>query len=425
MIKTFKTFAHLCFGYCYYFINIVTPKKKWIFFYPLHNSKVDNYSIINYTADNVLCMFHSMIQDPFFSDYSFCVLCYDMQDLPKLKHYINEFYSGRKVIFVDAKSKRDCTKTFFRSRVVLTDYLVELPYRTSKQLVISLGYYTPFKDDYWNINRISLCRKLLTSIIRNKQFSYYIVTSSISGRIISIDTLLDYSKFICLGHPRNDTLYKGNDNVRSQIIKSIGHDVNHIICYSPTYRDYERLDLPKGDESLIQPKSLFGCAKEEDEQQFIDMLKRNNSIVIAKVHPWQNLNIINENKYKDVVYTYSDLSKELCLSLYDIMSVSDVLITDYTSTAFDFMHTNKPIIYYFYDFPEYKKNRGFSFNPIETVCGGDIAYSIDDLILSVEIALKSEPVRYEQKRHFVHDIINEAHDGSSSQRVLEFIKQSL
>ncbi|MCS2279479.1 CDP-glycerol glycerophosphotransferase family protein [Bacteroides thetaiotaomicron] len=41
------------------------------------------------------------------------------------------------------------------------------------------------------------------------------------------------------------------------------------------------------------------------------------------------------------------------------------MITDYTSTYFDFLLVNKPVIFNFYDIEEYRRVRGFSFEPIE------------------------------------------------------------
>lgn len=42
----------------------------------------------------------------------------------------------------------------------------------------------------------------------------------------------------------------------------------------------------------------------------------------------------------------------------DLLSIVDVLITDYSSVAFDFMATGRPVIYYAYDLEEYRQSRG-------------------------------------------------------------------
>ena len=68
--------------------------------------------------------------------------------------------------------------------------------------MVCLGYYTPFKDDYHLGNKFyeNIRKKIDLS------FDYHISTSSLSSRIISIDSGIRYSKFLNLGFPRNDNL---------------------------------------------------------------------------------------------------------------------------------------------------------------------------------------------------------------------------
>jgi CDP-glycerol glycerophosphotransferase len=42
----------------------------------------------------------------------------------------------------------------------------------------------------------------------------------------------------------------------------------------------------------------------------------------------------------------------------ELLSATDILVTDYSSICFDFMPTGKPVIYYAYDYDEYRQDRG-------------------------------------------------------------------
>lgn len=46
-----------------------------------------------------------------------------------------------------------------------------------------------------------------------------------------------------------------------------------------------------------------------------------------------------------------------CIDTNELLSLVDILITDYSSIFFDYMATNKPILYFMYDKEQYLKKR--------------------------------------------------------------------
>lgn len=396
--------------------------KTSLFFLPHRNSMMDNYDVSNYSADNVLVLLNHVLRSKDFAGYTLYIGYYNGSSLDVCQQYVRSINKDAKVVWVDVNSKKRIAKALIQCRVTFTDHPhLELPYKSKKQKVISLGYFTPFKDDYWDIEKLSPKERNKLRSIVNKSYDYHIVTSSVSGRIISVDTLLEYDKFKSLGFPRNDIFYKDNVSFKEQLRRVIGMDFDKVICYTPTYRDYEREDLYLSDKSLVEKKGVFGNIASELSGQMDEVLKKNNSIVIAKMHPWQEKSVLEGNT-GDRIFMFSDIAKKIKCSLYDVLSISDALITDYTSTAFDYMHLNKPIIFYFYDYEKYTKNRGFSFEPVETVCGGPIVYNYEDLIDAINFTLAGGD-NYENKRQFVHSLINEYHDGKSCERISILIKE--
>jgi CDP-glycerol glycerophosphotransferase (TagB/SpsB family) len=51
------------------------------------------------------------------------------------------------------------------------------------------------------------------------------------------------------------------------------------------------------------------------------------------------------------------------------LPLCDVLVTDYSSLAFDFMLLERPIVYFVPDLDDYRRNRGFYFDPLEMMPG--------------------------------------------------------
>ncbi|MCW7538932.1 XcbB/CpsF family capsular polysaccharide biosynthesis protein [Aquabacterium sp. A7-Y] len=64
-----------------------------------------------------------------------------------------------------------------------------------------------------------------------------------------------------------------------------------------------------------------------------------------------------------------------------LLSIVDILITDYSSICVDFMATRRPIIYYAYDLDEYADERGLYFD-IETL-PGSVCYTRESLVATL------------------------------------------
>ncbi|SHO52150.1 CDP-glycerol glycerophosphotransferase family protein [Anaerocolumna xylanovorans] len=146
------------------------------------------------------------------------------------------------------------------------------------------------------------------------------------------------------GSPRNDILIHPKREIGEQVRKAlgIGKEIK-IALYAPTYRegknntsayslDYELL--------LSELKLKFG----------------GEWIVAVRLHPLvsaqsdtlkYNDRVINTTHYRDI---------------YELMSESDVLITDYSNIMFEFSFTGKPVFLYAADMKEYENSRGFYFD---------------------------------------------------------------
>ena len=253
-------------------------------------------------------------------------------------------------------------------------------------------------------------------------YDYHITTSDQSSRIIATDSLVRFSKMRPLGFPRNDIFYNSFDRsgFKTEIERKIGFSFDKIICYTPTFRDYERKDLKLYNEEYVKKHSIWGLEEYSGEKEINEVLKKYSAIIIAKLHPWQTKEVIESEEIGDSrVFSFYDLFDDH--SLYEVLACSDILITDYTSTSFDFMHLNRPIVYYFYDYLLYLSNRGFSYDPIQSICGGHICYSFNDLICALAELLSGIDLYYE-KRDYIHTLLNKHHDGYSSARIKDFIK---
>lgn len=142
-----------------------------------------------------------------------------------------------------------------------------------------------------------------------------------------------------------------------------------ILLYAPTFRG----NIYDGIESVA-----------DNMTQVVENLG-DEYILLHKAHP------LVENRIS------CDASKELDVSheeLYQLLVVSDILISDYSSIIFDYSLLKKPIILYAPDLQEYKGDIGLSVKYDELP--GHICSNIDEMIevISAEPSIKEEKLRY-------------------------------
>lgn len=152
-------------------------------------------------------------------------------------------------------------------------------------------------------------------------------------------------KFLRFGVPLTDAYYEAGKNGHELKCKHHLPAGKKIILYAPTFRDhqFESFSLPFSEKQLAY--DLKG--------QFL---------LAVKLHPVMKQSAdlpVNNEWIKDV----SDLP------LADLLKMSDLLISDYSSVPFEFALLDKPILFYAYDMVAYDKTRGLIRNYTEVIPG--------------------------------------------------------
>lgn len=387
--------------------KFIKVKYNHIYFIPHINCNTDRYNIINYQSDNVLSLLNYILRQKSFKSYTIYVEVYDYSEKNEYIKYCEEINKEIQVVFVKNGLGINHLKIkniflFFKCYYCFTaDHHYDLRYKKKIQNIICLGYFTPFKNDFRLMpNKYELEKKR-----NNKCFNYYITTSQLSSRIISVDTGISYYKFKPLGFSRNDLFYNKPDlNLKNDRFPGI----KKLILYTPTFRNYEY-------KKTLSPRNIFGYSN-ADMNKLNSLLLENDAILIAKLHPFQNKTLFKEALPDRIIIE----SNPMLMNLYQYLSITDVLITDYTSTYFDFLLNNKPVIFNFYDKERFEKDRGFSFHPIEQFCAGQIVSRFDELIEALNKLFIDPNDNFNNKRMFINNIFNLNQDGQSSKRICDY-----
>ena len=239
-------------------------------------------------------------------------------------------------------------------------------------------------------------RDALAKISQNTD--YLIVTSDKIKEYYSEAFQMPLSKIKSLGLPRMDYYFENHDldKLKADFCKK--YDISQdkkIILYAPTFRDEEKynnvfnyLDLEKFNETL-----------------------GDDYVLALRLHPKI------KNFYKDEIYSsakYVDVSD--FESEQELMLLSDILITDYSSIMIEYAILNRPILFFTYDLDSYLANeRGFYYD-FKTTVPGPIVYTSDELIDTI----KNNDFDKSKISDFVMTQFDEI-DGQSSKRVVDYL----
>jgi CDP-glycerol glycerophosphotransferase len=195
------------------------------------------------------------------------------------------------------------------------------------------------------------------------------------------------------GYPRNDILVNQTQK-RDLIRRSLGiADGKQVVLYAPTWRDSQR--------------TATGNWKPVN---FLDGSLGENFTVLFRGHT--NTHSAHSAKVIGAaidVTTYKNVA-ELYLA-------ADVLVTDYSSSMFDFSVTGKPMIFLTPDFDDYVAKRGFYFD-FEQLAPGPILRDSSFLRKALE-SIDSQKVQYAERYQAWQQKFNKLEDGLASKRVVD------
>lgn len=341
-----------------YFFKIFPVSSKKILFVDGMNNIVDFNNTITYLKNNQKYEVHLA-----------------SNKLKKFKYEIIKFNSLRFLFYLNT------SKFIFSNNAIFSFY----PLKKS-QINIQIWHGAgAFKKFYLNKN----------NFILNKKSVYNLLTVS-SDKIIDIYQEafgIERKKVKNLGIPRADIFFKEDEKlkVKEKFFNEYPKLKNKkIIMYAPTFRDNDKGNFKlKLDIKLMKEK-----------------LGKLGYVLFLRLHP----SIKKDDISVDNIFSY-DFSKYEQVS--DLLIVSDILISDYSSIIFEFSIMKKPILFYSYDVEDYIKDRGFYYNYYEFI-PNKINYTTEEVINSI-INKEWDLERIEKfARYFFNPF-----DGNSTERVLK------
>ncbi|MGY2079501.1 CDP-glycerol glycerophosphotransferase family protein [Modestobacter sp. SYSU DS0657] len=204
------------------------------------------------------------------------------------------------------------------------------------------------------------------------------------------------------GYPRNDLLSSPDRaRIRAEVRDALGiADGVTAVLYTPTWRDDQVFGGGGGPQHTF-PLDLGDFAHGLGEDHVL--LLRLHQMVSDRLEVPAGAPVRDVSRYPDIRYLYL---------------AADVLVTDYSSTMFDFAVTGKPILHFTYDLDYFQDTlRGFYFDLAEAAPGPLLSTS--DEVLDAIAELGRQPWEPTERYTRFQETFCSLEDGHATDRVLE------
>ncbi|MBS4200617.1 CDP-glycerol glycerophosphotransferase family protein [Bacillus sp. FJAT-49732] len=354
----------------------------------------------NSMTDSPYAMFKYMVGNPDFKDYTHI---WSIQDFAAVSSVVSKYRNYYNVKFV----KRNSTE--YLKYLATCEYLINnstfqnfvIPKKD--QIYINTWHGTPLKLMGFDIPGNPVQSQ---NVVRNFLSTDYLVspnshTTNMFTKSYKLNGIYS-GTIIEEGYPRIDLTLNTDPNEMKQRLRSYGlttdNQKQHIL-YAPTWKGTNVSKVNNDIHHIIADMNDL-------ERKVGDKYN-----VLVKVHPYL---------YKEAS-KHADLQNRLVPDFIDtneILSVVDLLITDYSSIFFDFLVTNKPILFYTWDLDVYNDERGQYLKNNELP--GPLLFNAIELVEAIR-DIDNVRAAYQEKYDSMKKRFTNHDDGHVTERIVNLI----
>lgn len=310
--------------------------------------------------------------------------------------YIRENHKNDKFYYCITKDSKQLNRIKGLGNIVYYKSMKHyLYYIVSKKLICAhIGSCTPDSAIVWKFEEKNIIKK-------NRMFIQHGITKELIPSLMYKNSHIN--TFICGAKPEYEFVSK-EFGYQKGAVKYLGfcrfdnlHDfkTKKQILIMPTWRQWFGMDGNnemseenfKKSQYFIKYNELINSAEVEK------LLKNKGMIAIFYPH----------NEMQRYLHLFKTSSKNIIIAdkeKYDVQTLlkeSEVLITDYSSIAFDFAYMNKPIIYYQFDKKEYdNKHYSKGYFDYERDGFGALTNNLEELIININ-NIKSMNIEFSKR----------------------------
>lgn len=210
---------------------------------------------------------------------------------------------------------------------------------------------------------------------------------------------LSKDKFSVIGYPRNDSLFKYENDSISNIKNKLGIPENKkVILYMPTFREYE-----------MEYKQCY-FKNPLDLNKWISEMGEMYVLLFRAHYEVRKLLGVLTNDFIIDVSDYYELN--------DLLIISDILVSDYSSVFFDYSLLHRPMICFAYDYLTYDHKRGLYFDIRNEITSCSTSDELINVIKTLDMGREIKKATSFQKRYVTHF-------GDSTVKCVDLIAESI
>ncbi|QLK85433.1 CDP-glycerol glycerophosphotransferase family protein [Staphylococcus sp. 17KM0847] len=306
--------------------------------------------------------------------------------------------------FTPVRFGSEAYKKVFRSckYVVINGNSWDKVFKGKQQIFIQTWHGFPLKKMVSDLNDEKERNQQLSQFLpRMMKWDYLLTSSNIQTMLLKSAFQLEENhklKILESGAPKNEYLINNNTQeerrrIQSKYLFKYNPQAKYIL-YCPTWR--------KGKRTSLTNLNLI---------KLLDHLPENYEIIV-KLHPNESRLRIKYSKLDPRIHCfYNEL-----VDIQELYILSEAMITDYSSTIFDYAHLNKPIFLLQEDTTKYQQEIGFYFD-LEEI--GSFPVASDD---EAQLAKQLNTVKYINYEPLIRTLLNKD-TSRSSEMILDTIFQ--
>lgn len=206
-----------------------------------------------------------------------------------------------------------------------------------------------------------------------------------------------------LGYPRNDVLVGPRaQEVRASVRQRLGiSPTTRVVLYAPTFRD----DKPT-------KRGRFAFDWPFDPLRFHEQFGA-DSVLLVRTHVLVSSKLSIPEDARETVLDVSGYP-----DIQELFLASDMLVTDYSSSFFDYSILGRPMAFYAYDLENYRDNlRGFYLD-YDSELPGPVLQTEDELFAAIEDSRVLSQAQQDLIHHFAERFAPRD-DGNAAKRVVD------
>lgn len=227
--------------------------------------------------------------------------------------------------------------------------------------------------------------------------SIFLSSSEFFSNNVIRKSFLYNGEILNIGMPRNDILFKDDKNIKNIVRKNLNISSEaFVVLYAPTWRKMKK---------EIDTDLNFEKLRKSIERKF-----GRECILLYRAHHFSKKSMFKDDVID--VSEYDDMQQLMCLS--------DMLITDFSSCIWDYSFTYKPCFLLIPDLNEYKKTVGFEVDIYKW--GFPISLSNDELCKNI-LDFDAEKFKIYMEKH--HEALVNYENGNACKIICEKIKNCM